>query len=63
MSVVAPLGQHINVLISLEYNAPELAVYVVLASSIFIRVRFTQLRCLQPAITQYFASNKSEIWS
>ena len=27
------------------------------------RVRALQLQYLQPAITQYFASNKSEIWS
>ena len=45
-----------------QFSNAERPISVTLLGSV-IFVREVQLAYLQPVITQYFASNKSEIWS
>ena len=55
----------INVFVAVSIIALQLSrlSYFVLPVSTVMLVRPGQLAYLQPVITQYFASNKSEIWS
>ena len=46
-----------------EQSENAVSPIVVTEFGIFISVRAEQPEYLQPIITQYFASNKSEIWS
>ena len=56
-------GQLISSVTSLLYRMPSLEQNAVLLGCTFIVSSWLQSKYLQPVITQYFASNKSEIWS
>ena len=59
--VVTEFG--ISIEVKLVQPAKALSPMIVTELGIVTEVKFLQAWYLQPVITQYFASNKSEIWS
>ena len=63
--MIVDLQPEIRVFVAVSIIAlhPSRESYTLLPSSTSILVKLLQVTYLQPVITQYFASNKSEIWS